>query len=603
MTASIPTGAVALVNLPLSADGHWKEKTTVRQLLRLVEPLQPDVSCQCVLDRFLVEGSVYALPLVDEAQRPVALIDRTAFIEFFSHRFSRDIFGRRRISDLLLCDQYDQAEPLVVEEGCAVEDAAQMIISAGMQHMVSGFIISSQGRYLGVANGRDLLNIITQRKQAELHYLAHYDALTGIPNRAYLADRLDRACREADRRGHLVALLFIDVDRFKQINDSLGHSAGDEVLRRVVGRLRSCVREVDTVARLAGDEFVILMEGVSDPAQTGVLAERIVASMREPIDIPGHALVVTVSIGSALYPSDSTVASSLLSKADVAMYEAKIAGRNGFCSYQEGMASHGSASVSLENDLRRAIERNEFELHFQPQLSMDGRQLLGVEALVRWRHPGRGLVPPMQFIPLAEESGLIVGVGEWVVQHALAQARAWLDRGFPALPVSVNISALQFRQPAFPAFLADQLARYDIPAGLLELELTESVLMKDQDAVLNTLNRVKALGVRLAIDDFGTGFSSLSYLRRFPIDRLKIDQSFVRGIESTPVNESIATAIVALARSLMLEVVAEGIESKEEAVVLERIQCQVGQGYLYARPLEAGAFEAWLQARSAGSAP
>lgn len=576
--------------------GPGQEAASVRHLSREVEPLHGQVRCQAVLDRFLVDDEVYALPVIGTAGQPVALIDRATFIEFFSRRFSRDVFGRRSIDELLAHPRYRHGAPLVVEESCTVEDAAQLIIGAGMRHMVTGFVVTGGGRYRGVANGRDLLDIITRRKQAVLYQMAHYDALTGIPNRSLFADRLERACLEADRSGRLVALLFIDVDRFKQINDSLGHSAGDEVLRQVVARLKACARQVDTVARLAGDEFVILMEGLGSPEQVAPVARRIVDSMQEPVSMPGQALVVTVSIGSVVYPRDDQRVGGLLAKADAAMYEAKAAGRNGFRSYSPDMPACSTGCISLENALRGAIERDELELHYQPQVDLKGRRVLGVEALLRWRHPERGLVPPMQFIPAAEESGLIIGLGEWVVRSAFAQLRAWLDAGLPPLRMSVNISALQFRQPGFAAFLEGQLALHRLPAGCIELELTESVLMKNLEEVLRTLTDIKALGVRLAIDDFGTGFSSLGYLRRFPIDRLKIDQSFVRDIDTTPVNESIARAIVALADSLSLEIVAEGIEREAEADVLQRLNCQQGQGYLFSRPVLADGFTAWWQA-------
>jgi diguanylate cyclase (GGDEF)-like protein len=580
-------------------NGQLQQPTTVRQLSRTVEPVPVSASCQFALDRFFVDAGLYALPVVDEQMGPVALLDRKSYVEFFGRPYIRELFGRRSIVDLLAYEPYGSASPLVVDEGSTVEDAARMIIDAGMQHMVTGFVVSRQGRYVGVANGHDLLNTITQRKQAELYYLAHYDALTGIPNRALLADRLEHACLEADRKGSLVALLFIDVDRFKQINDSLGHSAGDEVLRRIVARLKASARQVDTVARLAGDEFVVLMENLSSPGQAELVADRIVASMQEPIEMLGHSLVATVSIGSAIYPRDDDQIHNILSKADAAMYEAKSAGRNGFCSYSPEMHTYNPASMSLESELRKAIERDELVLFFQPQVDLASGKVRGVEALVRWHHPRRGLIPPMQFIPVAEESGLIIQLGEWVVRQALAQLRAWQAQGMRPLPVAVNISALQLRQKGFVGFLRAQLAECAIEPGLLELELTESVLMKDVEEMLRTLNEIKALGVRLAIDDFGTGFSSLSYLRRFPIDRLKIDQSFVRDIDSTPVNASIARAIVALANSLSLEIVAEGIEKPAEVAVLQQMHCHEGQGYLFSRPIEAACFPGWLETHSA----
>jgi diguanylate cyclase (GGDEF)-like protein len=578
------------------SDGRLQEAPKVRDLLRLLEPVRATELCETTLVRFLADGGLYALPVVDAAGKPIALVDRKHYIEFFSKRYTREIFGHRSVLDLLAHNDYECNEPIVVEDNCSVEDVAQIIIDAGMHHMVTGFIVSSQGHYLGVANGHDLLNIITQRKQAELYYLAHYDRLTGIPNRILLGDRLDQACRDAERKRNLVALLYIDVDRFKQINDSLGHSAGDAVLCKVVDRLNASARRADTVARLAGDEFVILMADLTDPADVDVVAKRLVKFMREPIELDGHSLVATVSVGSAIYPTDDTQISALLGKADAAMYEAKSSGRDGHRKYSPETVMYNPAKMLMANELRQAIERDELVLHFQPQIELARPAIAGAEALVRWRHPVRGLVPPGQFIPIAEESGLIVPLGEWVIRESFRQIKSWQEQGLPPLRISVNISALQFHQRSFPKFLRARLAEYAVDPRLVELELTESALMQNADDVLQALKEIKTLGFSLAIDDFGTGFSSLSYLRRFPIDRLKIDQSFVRDIERTPVNESIARAIVALANSLSLDTVAEGIEIPLEKGVLENMGCTEGQGYLFARPMAAEDFVIWLTA-------
>jgi diguanylate cyclase (GGDEF)-like protein len=568
-------------------DGQLQEPPTVRHLLRFLDPVQASAGCLTLMERFLADASLYALPAVDEAGKPLALIDRKQYIEFFSRPYSREIFGRRSVQALLAHPEYHSTEPVMVEANRNVEDVAQIIIDAGMQHMVTGFIVCSDGRYLGVANGHDLLNIITQRKQAELYHLAHYDALTGLPNRALFVDRFEQACRDAERRGRKVGLLFVDVDRFKQVNDSMGHSVGDAVLKKIASRLHFCARKADSTARLAGDEFVILMENLTDPADVEDIARRVVQAMREPMELHGHSLVVTVSVGSAVYPDDDERVSTLLAKADAAMYEAKSHGRNDYKKYSSATLMYNPASMILENDLRRAIAGGELLLHFQPQVDLASQAMLGVEALVRWRHPERGMVAPSQFIPIAEESGLIVPLGNWVLHAALAQLKAWRDQGLPALRVSINISPLQFRQLDFADTLQAALEQHGVPPALVELELTESSLMDNFEDVLRMLKRIKALGITLAIDDFGTGFSSLSYLRRFPIDRLKIDQSFVRDIERTPVNESIAGAIVALANSLSLGVIAEGIEKAPETAVLARIGCREGQGYLFAKPLAA----------------
>lgn len=575
-------------------DDHLQDAPTVRNLLRDMAPVLENATCDEVMARFLDDSAVYALPVIDRHEKPVALVDRKAFIEFFTKPYSREIFGPTGIVVFLNSGHYHSSAPIVVEDYCSVEDAAQIVIASGMEHLVTGFVVTCNARYAGVANGHDLLNLITQRKQAELYYLAHYDHLTGVPNRMLLNDRIAQACRDADRNKHHVALFFVDIDRFKQINDSLGHRCGDAVLRALVGRLKAAARKSDTVARIGGDEFIILMEDVADPGDTDLVARRLIESMRSPLDLMGHSLTVTVSIGIAIYPTDDMDISRLLAKADSAMYEAKAKGRNGFRAYSEASASFNPARFSLENDLRLAIARDELSLAFQPQVDFASGAILGVEALLRWQHPVRGLVSPLEFIPLAEESGYIVELGEWVLRRAFFQLEEWKGTGLPPIRMAINISAVQFHQCDFGKMLAGALADYDVDPQLVELELTESVLMHNVEEVLLTLNQIKALGIRLAIDDFGTGFSSLNYLRRFPIDRLKIDQSFVRDIEHTPANESITRSIIALADSLSLEVVAEGIEKDSEKQILRKLGCKEGQGYHFARPLSASDIDALL---------
>lgn len=575
-------------------DDCLQEAPTVRSLLRSMPPTLPDTCCEEVMSRFLVDSAIYALPVVDAEYRPVALVDRRGYIEFFTKPFSREIFGREGIYAFLNSGHYQTSIPIIVEDYCSVEDAAQIVIASGIEHLVSGFMVTNHGRYVGVANGHDLLNLITQRKQAELYFLAHYDPLTGVPNRTLLNDRISQACLDADRKGNSVALLFIDVDHFKQINDSLGHRAGDAVLRALVTRLKTAARKSDTVARIGGDEFIIMMEAVADPGNTNDVAQRLVESMLPPFELLGHSLIVTVSIGIAIYPGDDRDLSRLLAKADSAMYEAKANGRNGFRMYSEASAGYNPARLSLESDLRQAIGRNEMSLVFQPQIDFASGRIQGVEALLRWQHPTRGAISPMEFIPVAEESGYIVQLGEWVMRRAFWQIGEWKAKGLPPIRVAINVSAVQFHQNNFTEVLADALTDFAVNPQLIELELTESVLMHNVEGVLTSLKRIKAMGVRLAIDDFGTGFSSLNYLRRFPIDRLKIDQSFVRDIEKTPANESITRSIIALAESLSLEVVAEGIEKDSEQEILKKLGCLEGQGYHFAVPLLADDVGIWL---------
>ena len=575
-------------------DDCLQEAPTVRSLLRSMPPALPDTCCEEVMGRFLTDSAIYALPVVDAEFRPVALVDRKGYIEFFTKPFSREIFGREGIHAFLNSGHYHASIPIIVEDYCSVEDAAQIVIASGIEHLVSGFMVTNQGRYIGVANGHDLLNLITQRKQAELYFLAHYDPLTGVPNRTLLNDRISQACLDADRKGNSVALLFIDVDHFKQINDSLGHRACDAVLRALVTRLKTAARKSDTVARIGGDEFIIMMEAVADPGNTNDVAQRLVESMLPPFELLGHSLIVTVSIGIAIYPGDDRDLSRLLAKADSAMYEAKANGRNGFRMYSEASAGYNPARLSLESDLRQAIGRNEMSLAFQPQIDFASGRIKGVEALLRWQHPTRGAISPMEFIPVAEESGYIVQLGEWVMRRAFWQIGEWKAKGLPPIRVAINVSAVQFHQNNFTEVLADALTDFVVDPQLIELELTESVLMHNVEGVLTSLQRIKAMGVRLAIDDFGSGFSSLNYLRRFPIDRLKIDQSFVRDIEKTPANESITRSIIALAESLSLEVIAEGIEKESEKETLKKLGCMEGQGYHFARPLLADDVCTWL---------
>lgn len=575
-----------------------QEAPTIKEITRPMEPVLRQTSCLVVLGLFLQNKDIYALPVINDEQKPEALVERTAFVEFFAKPYTREIFGRRAISDLLLSKDYQAYDPIIVEESSSIEDVAQIILSAGMHHMVTGFIVAKHGKYQGVANGHDLLTVITQRKQSELFYLAHFDQLTGVPNRTLLGDRLNQACLDAERHGHVVALLFIDVDRFKAINDSLGHSFGDAFLRTLAKRLKFSARESDTVARIGGDEFVILMDNLSDPASADLVAQRVLESMRVPVDVLGHSLVVTVSIGIALYPRDDRDISRLMAKADAAMYQAKAEGRNGFRVYMEGKGFYDPLRLSLENDLRQALDNGDLLLNFQPQVQLSTRQICGVEALVRWPHPIRGLISPLEFIPLAEECGLISRLGEWVLREACQQLREWDARGFAPMRMSINVSAVQFHQEGFIPVLKSALEDSGVNPCFIELELTESVLMHHVEDVLETLNEIRSLGVSLAIDDFGTGFSSLNYLRRFPINRLKIDQSFIRDIEHTPANESITKAIIALAGSLSLDIVAEGIEKTAEKAMLEKLGCDEGQGYLFAKPLSAAEVSDWMEANN-----
>jgi diguanylate cyclase (GGDEF)-like protein/PAS domain S-box-containing protein len=448
---------------------------------------------------------------------------------------------------------------------------------------------------------------ITERRVAEerVQSLAYYDALTGLPNRILLRDRLTQALATARRQKHQVALLFLDLDRFKIINDSLGHTVGDLLLQEVAERLQSFAREQDTVARLGGDEFLIVLTNVKDIPAAAVAAERFMDAMTVGFVIQGHSLSVSCSLGISIFPEHGADSETLIKNADAAMYSAKDAGRNNFQFFTADMTAKAVERLTLENNLRTALDRQELFLVYQPQMEIATGKIIGLEALIRWRHPELGLVPPDEFISIAENSGLIMPIGEWVLRTACAQARKWLEEGFAAVSVAVNVSAIQFRQEGFPDTVGRVLQETGLPPQCLELELTESLLLSNADVMFSVLRQLTAMGLRLAIDDFGTGYSSLSYLKHFPVSKLKIDRSFVRDVAVNPDDAAIATAIISMAKSLNLKVIAEGVEDEAQMSFLRTHQCDEIQGYYFSKPLAvdevAGkmrATDAELQARA-----
>jgi diguanylate cyclase (GGDEF)-like protein/PAS domain S-box-containing protein len=445
-------------------------------------------------------------------------------------------------------------------------------------------IFDEQGNFKGYrGTGRD----ITEQKQVEeqIRHMAQHDALTGLPNRMLLHDRIGHAIAHAQRNQGLLAVLFIDLDRFKTVNDSLGHPVGDRLLKAVAGRLAACTRASDTVARIGGDEFVVLLGDLKEPEDARHVAQKVLDALSEPVTISGHELKVTPSVGICAYPHDGGDVETLMRNADTAMYHAKQMGRNNYQFFTQAMNDAAHERLLLENDLRHALERGEFTLHFQPLLDVKSGAILGLEALVRWRHPERGMVPPSEFIPAAEETGLIGPLGEWVLQQACSQARAWHDAGYPKLQVSVNCSAQQFQREGLVETVGRVLRETGLPAARLDLEITESVIIQHSEEVVARFKRLDDMGVRIAIDDFGIGYSSLSYLKRFAIHQLKIDQSFVRDIHSDPDDAAIVSAIIAIAHSLGLQVVAEGVETAEQLAFLKSLGCDAAQGYYFSRPL------------------
>ncbi|MEJ7871980.1 MAG: EAL domain-containing protein [Rubrobacteraceae bacterium] len=439
-----------------------------------------------------------------------------------------------------------------------------------------------------IANFIGVQKDITERKilEEQLAHQAFHDPLTDLPNRALFLDRLSHALERSKRRGDKVAVLFMDLDNFKVTNDSLGHEVGDELLIEVAGRLLACLRPTDTAARLGGDEFVVLLEDVEDTHEANRVAKRIAETLRLPLHIEGHELFVTTSIGIAFGRSDEDLPGSLLRNADLAMYRAKEAGKNSQAMFESGMNVRALERLQLEEDLRRALEREEFRVYYQPEVSLEDGRIMGFEALVRWEHPERGLVSPQEFIPVAEETGLIVPLGEWVLEEACRQAREWQEQNPSNLPLimSVNLSARQFKQPGLAKSIAEVLRKHGLePRGLI-LEITESMVVADVDSAIVTLRELRDLGVRIAIDDFGTGYSSLAYLKRFPVDYLKIDRSFVDGLGRDATDKGLVSAAITLAHTLGLEAVAEGVETAEQLEHLRELGCELAQGYYFWKP-------------------
>jgi diguanylate cyclase (GGDEF)-like protein/PAS domain S-box-containing protein len=420
-----------------------------------------------------------------------------------------------------------------------------------------------------------------------MSYLAHHDSLTDLPNRILFSDRLTEAIAMAHRYGRKLSVLYMDVDRFKHINDSLGHDIGDRLLQSMAARLNACVRTSDTVSRQGGDEFVVLFSEVRHVQDAALIAEKILLTLREPHRIGQHDLYLTVSIGIANYPDDGTEAEVLMKNADFAMYHAKENGRNNYQFFQPEMNLRAIERQSLEDDLRHALDRLEFVMHYQPKINLLTGAIIGVEALVRWRHPQRGLVPPAQFIPVAEECGFIVPIGRWVLREACRQARAWHNAGVMHMRVAVNVSAIELRDKDFVAGVRSILTETGLAAHYVELELTETCLLQDSKSTSAVLQALNDLGVGLALDDFGTGYSSLSYLKRFRIDTLKIDQSFVRDVTTDAGDASIVSAVISMGKSMQMQVVAEGVETQEQLAFLREQSCLYGQGYYFSQPLVA----------------
>ena len=481
--------------------------------------------------------------------------------------------------------------PLVIVSAWEDEAISLRSVKAGAQdYLVKGHIDG--------ANLHRVIRYAIERKRTELELvrLAHFDQLTSLPNRTLLRERVDHALARAIRAGSGVATLILDMDRFKEINDMLGHEIGDKLLVEAARRIRACVRDQDTVARLGGDEFAVILEGVSEAREVLPVIERIIDSLREVTTIDGHEINSSTSVGIAMYPENGSDLSELLRAADLAMYQAKASGRGRYRFFADAMQEEAQSRHALEWALRRAVERGEFELVYQPQLCLRTGTVIGVEALLRWMNPTRGVLTPYHFIAGLEEFGLINEVGEWVLQTACEQIRKWQAMYFAPMRIAVNVSAQQFEDPMLIDKIRNALKETKLPPELLELELTESCLMSDPAQASALLREIRDIGVRIAIDDFGTGYSSLTYLHEFPLNALKIDKNFVQSVESNDRGGPISKMIIGLGQNLGLEVIAEGVETEGQLQYMREHGCDVAQGYLYARPESPEDLAPWLQA-------
>ena len=459
--------------------------------------------------------------------------------------------------------------------------------------------VARRTRELEIANEQlELSKEQAESVASRMEYHAHHDALTGLPNRILLNDRITSELAHARRQQTNAALLFLDLDRFKIINDSLGHAVGDQLLRVIARRLNNCVRDEDTVARLGGDEFMILLPRISGSADAGRIAKKVIECLVDPISCSGHELHITTSIGISIYPYDGTDAETLIKHADISMYRAKELGRNKSVYYTAEMNAGSRKQLAMETNLRRALEKNQLKLYYQPKIDISRNMIIGVEALLRWEHPTMGFISPLDFIPVAEDTGLIVPIGEWVLHTAFKQLQQWHNAGFSNLTVAVNLSSAQLSRPGFEDVVELALVESGLDASMTELEITENVAMENIDSAIIILEKLKCMGVNIAMDDFGTGYSSLSYLRRLPIDIVKIDKSFVREIPDSAEDVTIAQTIIAMAKSLKLSPIVEGVENVRQLNFFRQQGVHIVQGYLFSKPVEASELLKMLESQT-----
>ncbi len=557
-------------------------RTTLADLATALPPLETHALSMDAYDAFSADQRLYALAVVDGEHRPVGILNRFKFLERLSRPFGRDLLTRQPVERSM-----DPA-PLVVDEHVSPDELSTMLLDDAAQYIFDGFIVTREGRYLGIGTGFSLVRHLTDRRQATLFHMAHHDSLTGAPNRQLFGDRLAQALTRARRDGSEVGLLFLDVDRLKVVNDTLGHAVGDLVLKGVVSRITRELREVDTVARLSGDEFAVILPDLQASADAERVAEKVLNALRAPYVAHDADFNVSCSIGVAVYPADAANEAGLQRAADLAVYEAKQF-RNTVQRFTSDIQHTHPTTLLAYTSVRRALDDRRITVHYQPQVDVRSRRIIGVEALVRWHDPARGDVPAMDLIRLAEDSGLITGVTERVLAAALPQLLEWKRlAGHRELALAVNVSGVQLRDGSLVSLLERHLQVTGFPASDLELEITETTLMLGNASTASTLKALRALGVRLSIDDFGTGYSSLSRLQRLPVTGVKIDRTFVQGIDGDD-SGALAQAILLMGHSLGLTVTGEGVETPHQLAFLESHGCDVLQGYLLARPMAADA--------------
>lgn len=580
-------GRVFNDNFELDESALINNAKPVASITNPIKPVQANHLSINVLDRFIKDQDDHFYAVIDQSYKPVGIIDRILISEIFIKPFSRDLYHKQKISEVMF------ENPVIVDINTSIDDLANIIIDAGMEHMRYGIIIVQDGVYAGMATGHALLEELTKRKQRDLYYLAHYDQLTGIPNRLLFNDRLNTAIETAKRTDKRVVLMFIDLDKFKHYNDTHGHQYGDLILKQAAKRIKGLIRKSDTVARIGGDEFVCLFQNIELNAVEKV-AEKMLSRIIQPMEILEVELYLTASIGIATYPDQALSVDELISKADAAMYEIKQHGRNGYLVYENTLSVKNNEKNHLINHLKTAIANNELSLVYQPQIDIGAGRINGVEVLLRWNSPVLGFVSPDKFIPLAEESGLIHKIGIWVLRTACEQFSQWPLNG-SNFTLAVNVSGYQIFQDNFAMELEKIMNEFQMNAELLELELTESIMMNEISQIKTIFNKIKEMGVKLALDDFGTGYSSLNYLRHLPFDKIKIDRAFVTNISSISANEAIFQSVINLCQNLGLQVLAEGVEDYDDLSCVEKNQCHLAQGYYFSKPLPNEQFIQWVK--------